>query len=166
MFSRSASFLEKPFSDSAPSTPARISPLAGDCVAEDPEKRQAVAAIALDVSWVRTVGDSVLAYIDSLTVCTPREESAQESKFASTRSCAVILSGESHQDYVRYEKELEVIFATFFPEWTDRSYPCKVLPLAEIPRTTITRRWRNWEKNHDWRPWNTQAAISSRSFLS
>jgi hypothetical protein len=59
-----------------------------------------------------------------------------------------LFSGESHRDYDRYGKELDVIFATFFPEWTDRRYRRKVLPLAEIPRSTITRWWRNWAKNH------------------
>jgi hypothetical protein len=34
-------------------------------------------------------------------------------------------------------------------------YQSKVLPLAEIPRTTIYRWQRTWNTHHDWRPWNT-----------
>jgi hypothetical protein len=157
------------FSDSAPSAPPRISELPGDCVAEDSENRGALADIAADVSWVGAVGDRMLAYIDSLSVCTPKEEFAQESEIALPEmgrpddpqpsdlpepdgTVRPLFSDESHEDYVRSRKELDVIFAPFFLEWTDRSYRCKVLPLAEIPRRTITRWWRNSEKNHDCGP--------------
>jgi hypothetical protein len=67
----------------------------------------------------------------------------------------VLFSGESQKDYVRYQKELEVIFVRFFPEWTDESYGGKVLPSAEIPSTTIYRWKRKWDKDPKWRPWNT-----------
>jgi hypothetical protein len=143
-------------SDSAPSAPPRISELPGHCVAENSENRRALADIAADVEWVGAVGDSVLAYIDSLSVCTPKEESAQESEIALLEveppddpqpsdlpepdgAARPLFTGESHKDYVRSRKELDVIFAPFFLEWTDRSYQRKVLPLAEIPRRTITR---------------------------
>jgi serine/threonine protein kinase len=74
--------LKKLFSDSADSAPPRISQLVGDCVAENPENRPTLAVIAANVSWVGAVGDSVLAYIDSLTVSTPMEKYYQESEIA------------------------------------------------------------------------------------
>jgi hypothetical protein len=48
-----------------------------------------------------------------------------------------VFSGESYKDYVRDQNELDVIFGRFFPEWTDTSYDRNVMPLAEIPSTTI-----------------------------
>jgi hypothetical protein len=132
-------------------------------------------------SSVGSARDSVFAYTESLSVCSPTEEAAQQRdiddiEFSEpqppadprpsgdahatdliepVRAPRVLFSGESHEDYVRYQKELEVIFVSFFPEWTDTSYGRNVMPLPEIPSTTIYRWKQKWNKNHKWRLWNT-----------
>jgi hypothetical protein len=74
--------LQKLFSDSAPSTPPKSAEIAGLSVSEDPKARPTFAELAEDVSSVGAVGDSMLAYIESLLVCSPIEEAAQQRRIA------------------------------------------------------------------------------------
>jgi hypothetical protein len=67
-----------------------------------------------------------------------------------------LFSGRPHKDYRRHKAELAFIFDHIFPNWKSYSYQFEILPVANIPESTIYR-WRaKWYDNRRWRPWNTQ----------
>jgi hypothetical protein len=68
IFSRSVSLCIG--SGSVRFVPPKTNELGGYCAAEDHETRPTLADIAADVSWIGSVGDSVLAYADGLKVLT------------------------------------------------------------------------------------------------
>jgi hypothetical protein len=67
--------LQRLCSDSVSFTPPKISELAGDCIAEDPETRPTLADVAPDISRVGSVGDGVLAHTT--------DEAAEQAEIAS-----------------------------------------------------------------------------------
>jgi hypothetical protein len=65
-----------------------------------------------------------------------------------------LFSCHPHNDYSKHKAELEPIFGVIFPSWNSNSSNLQVLPMADIPESTIYTRNGKWLKAPSWRPWN------------
>jgi hypothetical protein len=136
------------------------------CVLPEPTDRPTICGVASDVDWLGLMSDRVIAYVESLNGGTdkarsPRREESQAAPIPpdeadQTEPPSPLFSGEPHKDYFRHKKKLEVIFTRHFPYWDETAYERCVLPLADIPHTTIYRWKRKWDANQCWRPWDTK----------
>jgi hypothetical protein len=65
----------------------------------------------------------------------------------------LLFSGRPHHNYARHKTDFEGIFSSIFPHWDEVSEKDRVLPIANIPESTIYRGKNEWTVNPAWRPW-------------
>jgi hypothetical protein len=156
------------FSDFPLSESASIKEVSDACLDDDPTFRPTIAGMASDADWLGPLSDSVKAYLKALNgdtdKPTPIRREVEEDPWREdgeapaspheepnqTEPRSPLFSGEAHKDYSRHKKKLEAIFTSHFPHWNESSYELCVLPLAEIPHTTIYYWKRKWDADQSW----------------
>jgi hypothetical protein len=73
--------------------------------------------------------------------------------------------GHPHKDYVRDQKDYEVIFKEILPQWEPHWYRTMIFPKFCVPESTFYDWKQQWEADHFWRPWHTEVhGVRLRAF--
>jgi hypothetical protein len=67
--------------------------------------------------------------------------------------------------YAEHKAERDQVFTHNFPNWQSHSDRETVLPLANIPRRTISKWHQKWSKDKSWRPWNRRRNCGTHNRL-